>query len=61
MKPKPFKAWLVWDAAGIYRPDIHHTRRDAKEEVARARFVMDARWKITRVIVRPTSTKGASK
>ena len=53
VKPRltPFKAWLLWDAEGTYVPSLHTRRRYAREDKA-AYGYRDARWRITRVIVR---------
>ena len=56
MKLKPFKAWLVVDAKGTYVPTLHLTRREAKTEIGDQQFIRDAKWRVVRVDVRPTST-----
>lgn len=48
---KPFKAWLVFDAAGTYVPSMHMTRRDAKEHASGWNYLRDGKWRVVRVKV----------
>ena len=52
MKLSTFYAWLVVDKIGTYQPTIHATRKDAKRECKSLAFLLDAQWRIVRVIVR---------
>ena len=48
---RSFKSWLLWDATGTYAPSLHQSRRWARLERAEHPY-RDAKWRITRVIVR---------
>lgn len=52
---KPFKAWLLVDEEGTYSPTMHITRREAEKERQDHATLIDAKWRIVRVIVRPTT------
>lgn len=51
---KAFKAWLVVDHTDTYVPTLHLTKREAQTEIADQTFLRDAKWRVVRVIVRPT-------
>ena len=55
MKIKPFMAWLLWDAMGTYSPIMHITRREAEADRKENDYT-DAKWRIVRVQVSPSTT-----
>jgi hypothetical protein len=49
----PFKAWLLFDALGTYESTLHHKRASAESEKREQCYLIDAKWRIVRVEVRP--------
>ena len=56
MKLKPFKAWLLWDATETYAPTIHATKGQAQDWKKQPVALRDAKWRIDRVVVSPSTT-----
>jgi hypothetical protein len=52
-KLKPFTAWMVYDALGIYESTLHHTRAAAESEKRDDSYLIDAKWRIAKVRVTP--------
>lgn len=57
MKLKPFKMWLLWDAEDSYMPSLYGSRKHALEEKERSKHLRDAKWRVTRVVVRPALSR----
>lgn len=49
---KPFKAWLLTDDENTYQPSLHFTRADAIRERRSVSNLIDAKWRVVRVVVR---------
>lgn len=53
--PKPFTAWMLYDANDVYEPTLHWKRNSAEADKRHNAHILDAKWRICRVNVRAIS------
>lgn len=53
IKPTAFKAWMLFDRLGTYQSTVFADREEALIERDSQKYLIDAKWSIVRVEVKP--------